>query len=212
MRERPILFSAPMVCALLDGRKTQTRRVVRPQPERVTEHMQGRVRVPEGWSWKDLYVSDESPSPFAANMDHYCPYGAPGDRLWVRETWFPDPPIDGSWDGDIQWNGCGRPIGGVPEAYRSPAHCIYAATRPGVELAWRPSIHMPRWASRITLEVTDVRVERLQDLSDDDAIAEGVPPDHGPGFADLWDDLNGKRAPWSSNPWVWCVSFLRVDP
>jgi hypothetical protein len=174
MKERPILFSGPMVRAILDGRKTQTRRAIRPP-----------------MPWRDGW---------GVGLGEYnCPYGQPGDRLWVRETWAPK-----------QWEkgACYRATGDLLDT----GHC-----------QWRPSIHMPRWASRITLEVIGVRVERLQDISEADAEAEGcepLPMCGGPevggyncyqsGFELLWGSINGKLAPWSSNPWVWVVEFQRI--
>lgn len=170
MADRPILFSAPMVRAMLAGTKTQTRRVAK--PKRSIEPM-----------------TDE------------CPYGQPGDLLWVRETWA--------------WYGCER----------DPREVLYRADTsnlPESHGRWRPSIHMPRWASRITLRVTGVRVERLQDITEVDAIAEGAQPfrlpchpqretlRHVDGFALLWESINGAGS-WDANPWVWVVEFERVQ-
>lgn len=184
MMERPILFSGPMVRALLDGRKTQTRRVVK---------------------WRGGLDMLGLP----------CPYGEPGDRLWVRETWAPR-------DSEAFLR---HEVEADKLFYRADdeRHLL-------TDGRWRPSIHMPRWASRITLEVASVRVERVQDITDADALAEGV-TNYGddsqfpPGFSmstraarkwrprrefrDLWDSINGKRpgCAWSDNPWVWAVTF-----
>jgi len=163
MTERPILFSAPMVRAILDGSKTQTRRV-----------------------WKMPRGCDECRRP----------YGQPGDRLWVRETWRSYP------DGIV---------------YRADYRDTDFAD--AVHAPWRASIHMPRSASRIELEVTGLRVERLQDISEADANAEGVKHSlHLPGgrfarenFAHLWWTIHGDES-WEANPWVWVVSFVRVKP
>jgi hypothetical protein len=206
MTERPILFSAEMVRAILDGRKTQTRRVMKVQP------------------WPDATVevgpyhphridrngeSQPGPATFGAIWDHQdivnggdaglrCPYGAPGDLLWVRETWTQYP---------IELN---------PE----PCDAWYKATSNGPPrpFKWRPSIHMPRWASRITLRITDIRVERLQDISCADAEAEGAGHEAGltggqarEAFSHLWNKINGPGA-WEANPWVWVVCFERVKP
>jgi hypothetical protein len=224
---RPIIFSDPMVRAILDGRKTQTRRVVKPQPPKSGEVFYwappgGRNR--EGWAKAGIYHRDNDGLRFV----EACPYGQPGDQLWVREAWMPDPPLDGWADceepysgADVEWNGCGRRIDGVPPQYRTPENCIYRATFGDELVGWKPSIHMPRWASRLTLEITDVRVERVQDISEGDAQAEGINwseiEDSHLGrvrrqyFADLWDSINGKTYPWEANPWVWAIEFKRID-
>lgn len=187
-KERPILFSAPMVRAILEGRKTQTRRVVKLNQAGRAQH--------SGLQWHP-----EDPEVWRA-----CPYGVPGDLLWVRETWALNP---------IRDFGVTKP--------RSPVDCVYRAgyaTTPSIQ--WTPSIHMPRAASRITLKVTDVRVERLQEISNDDCEAEGIKQrwtciNPGTGsyahdndvrddYRKLWTDINGKDS-WAANPWVWVVSF-----
>lgn len=186
MAERPILFSGQMVRAILDGRKTQTRRVVKP------------------------------PAPFAPGDDILvewatgqikCPYGQPGDLLWVRETWaanriFDDssPRIVGNDHHGIWW-----------KADHSSYRPLNA--KPG---RWRPSIHMPRWASRITLEVTGVQVEQLQEITTEDALAEGIAKHEQwtprVQFSELWDSINAKRGyGWNSNPCVWVVEFKKVE-
>lgn len=222
MKDRPILFSAPMVSAILAGTKTQTRRVVKPQPPRGTfqltpyHHPDKRPRF---FAWKGGFGGAEMHpgwEPIA------CPYGQPGDRLWVRETHLI--------------------VGGADS--KNP-RVVYAATNDGSDAwlspVWRPSIHMPRWASRITLEITSVRVERLQEISEADAIAEGIErakdfpgwyrgslPGGSPGlqesghafktptafpklaFRALWQSINGPES-WDANPWVWVVEFKRVE-
>lgn len=213
-RERPILMSGPMVRAILAGTKTQTRRVLRGFcPPSAPEYDSETGRL-------EWFNGDE----VVAGMR--CPYGQPGDRLWVREKWSPDPPIDGTW-ASTQWSGCGRRISEVPDRFRHPRFCCYAADWLHGQIVWRPSIHMPRWASRITLEVTGVRVERLQDISEADAKAEGASYHDGRGvghsgwrhdygdvhanarsaYARLWESLNG--AGWHANPWVWVIEFRR---
>lgn len=201
MKEHPILFSAPMVRAIIAGTKTQTRRVMRYQPHEAAavtvEHFNQTVIDRHG---------DEQPGPeiFGAWWaDGECgirfPYGQPGDRLWVREAhsirvlpsaqapdgivWYRESDIGRQWDGEVRW---------------------------------KPSIHMPRWASRILLEITSVRVERLHDISRGDAMAEGCPfqnmadgPDPTQWYADLWQQINGPGS-WSINPWVWVIEFKRV--
>lgn len=223
-KERPILFSGPMVRAILEGRKTQTRRVLKG----------------DALAW----IDDAGFLPgFVGHHDnHLCPYGQPGDRLWVRETWFndaifgkPEPVYraDGSFDEQFERHRLGQ-VG---------------------PFKWIPSIHMPRWASRINLGVTGIRVERLQDITEEDAKAEGafftdygrmcghggawadvgdcLAPDKSHpqregwscvpntsheqclgsarmAFANLWNRINGEAA-WDLNPWVWVVQFKKVD-
>ena len=203
MKERPILFSGEMVRAILDDRKTMTRRVVKPPFE---IHANGFITRRRG---------NERLCPYA------CPYGKPGDRLWVRETWTYDNKEYVQTYKDEPWRG--MPDIGTAEVY-------YRATErtPDAFPRWRPSIFMPRWASRITLEIANVRVERLNDISEEDAKREGVESNfdegvvyYGPlnkGHADariafswLWDSINAKRGySWKSNPWVWVVEFERI--
>ncbi len=190
-REKPILMSAPMVRALLAGKKTQTRRL---------------VTLPDGVEF-DGYAPNGDVCASTANEPTGTrlirnKYGAPGDRLWVRETW--------AW-----LTGNGKRL-----VYRADADppMTSGGTESVPGMRWTPSIFMRRAQSRITLEVTSVRVERLNDISEEDARAEGVAPlqmDHGlfvPSFHGLWDSINGERAPWDANPWVWVVSFERVTP
>ncbi len=226
-KERPILFSGPMVRAILEERKTQTRRVVK-----------GRVALE--WLAPGMF----SPEFVANSKNHLCPYGQPGDRLWVRETWglFDTQPADGA----------------------EGARVFYRASETDPKFLahqlWRPSIYMPRWASRLTLEVTGVRVERLQEISEAEAMAEGleaVPPQRwwqgyrdlgdrllhqefaggappewmiepkplpvcgneilyptaARQYRDLWNSINAKRGfAWELNPWVWVVEFKAVQP
>jgi hypothetical protein len=182
MKERPILFNPEMVRAVLDGRKTQTRRVVKPQPSMVDEigPWQGR-----------------NPHSLMA-----CPYGRPGDRLWVREAFR-----------ETRHRPHGSPCDEVRTFYRAD----YPA---GTEGPWKPGIHMFRKVSRITLEITNVRVERVQEISDRDAMREGAEQrgdNDGAfvaGFELLWDSINASRhgCDWLSNPWVWCVSFRVIKP
>ena len=186
MKERPILFSGPLVRAILEGRKTQTRRLVKPQPDG-----QPIVDASDG-AW---YVD-------GGMWCRRCPFGAPGDRLWVRESFCPRYFDNGAPAFAADWTG-------------ESADCV---SKP----KWTPSIHMPRALSRIDLEVTAVRVERLQDITEEDAAAEGVHPmprpprsggpSHRCSFEVLWDEINGYRAAWASNPWVWVVEFRRIMP
>lgn len=229
---RPILCSGPMVRALLSGQMTQTRRVINPQPapfvqatpdshpparpEPYLDSYCGEKKTPENprgmsrdWCW---WTRDNRPGPTVAR----CPYGVPGDRLWVRETWGYYP---GSLPGEeplLYRADCPEAPGDWPSYRRGPIADF---------VVWKPSIHMPRWASRLTLEVTEVRVQRLTSITDEDAIAEGVEQLDRPGFwkaydcregfcttaarsfETLWQSINAKRAPWDSNPLVWAISF-----
>lgn len=236
MRERPILFSGPMVKAILEGRKTQTRRIVKFK-DRINH---GETDICDNWPlWWDDYGDCHRQE---------CPQGSVGDRLWVRETHFltyrnhwPDlnPKIHNS-----------NIMGGESVCNKYCFHKV-GFDRSTSGIRWRPSIYMPRWASRITLEVTGVRVERLQDITDEDAQAEGIffkdygkvcfhpkpcplPNNHeyhlqkngwshkkstsdaecigSPrfAFARLWNSINSKRAPWDSNPWLWVIEFKKI--
>jgi hypothetical protein len=210
MKERPILFSGPMVRAILDGRKTQTRRLVKPQPE---EFDGAGVSANYGTAGEPWWVAVPS-------IEHYsrCPYGQPGDRLWVRETFGYCKHMPGKNGKGLEYraDGVRRYFDGLPVpkdgfAFGFPESKVFR---------WKPSIHMPRWASRLDLEVTDVRVERVQDISEADACHEGAPAivgrNIGPvtyreGFRELWDSINFKRGyGWDANPWCWCISFKVV--
>ena len=195
MADRPIIFSAPMIRALLDGRKTQTRRIIKPSPEFCGG---GRSRDPQNWNDPDAWGWE--------NYDEGCwdllsegytgrPFYAPGDRLWVREAF--------SYESlDVDRNGFMPPwywADGKPESGDF--------TRP------KPSIHMPRWASRLTLLVTDVRVQRLQEISRGDAMEEGCPfanmadgPNPRDWYRGIWNSLHGPGA-WDANPWVAALTF-----
>ena len=196
MQEKPILFTAPMVRAILDGRKTVTRRLVKPQPVLEDAFVGGIFR--QTWIYKD------TADPQGWLMHNLCPYGQPGDRLWVRERFAKD------------ITGCPNGI-----AYRADHQDPYG-DGPANPITWKPSIHMPRWASRITLEVAGVRVEPLQGITEEDAKAEGTTPSivgadldylkYRAGFQALWDSINGKTYPWSANPWVWVVEFRKIAP
>jgi hypothetical protein len=215
MNEKPIIFSGEMVRAILDGRKTQTRRVIKPQP-------------PAGTFWdgnSNLFCYPDSTIGIMRN----CPYGAPGDLLWVRETWASVKELDNIKPKELLGSNNTLPLW-----YRADNHPRFEDE--GIYFAdcgkWRPSIFMPRWASRITLRVTDVRVERVQDIDKKSAIAEGIqwreafPEGYTVGhdydiraydavisFKKLWDRINGKRGyGWDVNPWVWVVEFELVSP
>lgn len=202
MRERPILFNGAMVHAILAGQKTQTRRVVKPAP--AAGHAWA------GWCGYSTDRADEGKAVWAAGEGPLmiephrvaCPFGQPGDRLWVRETWSDEDLPPGEF------------------YYRADALSTGLRADEISAMRWKPSIHMPRWACRLMLEITAVRVERLQDISEADAIAEGAPAKvdpselrwqhyvpHALGFIDLWNSTGGD---WDSNPWVWVIEFKRV--
>jgi len=213
VKERPILFSGSMVRAILEGRKTQTRRALKPQPLDV-------IKTPVGGEPKWVVLTEHNP--YHGKMIR-CRLGNPGDRLWVRETGWEPPTLTDKRlrDGADTW----------------PKYWYSADNDPQEqylkEWGWkrRPSIFMPRWASRITLEITAVRVERLSEITGEDAIAEGAmffdgrPINHHgwrhdysdvfstakASFSHLWDSLNLKRGHgWASNPWVWAIEFRRI--
>ncbi|CUY61250.1 ASCH domain-containing protein [Serratia marcescens] len=225
MKERPVIFNGEMVRAILDGRKTQTRRVIKVQPESKTfglrKIIESENASEEGkyyWSLSDaLGISRARSNPFL------CPFGQVGDRLWVRETWA-DVNHDGHPAIAYRADGGLRVIGeddGEEEDPNLEKYWFaqwYADLISGAEGNWRPSIHMPRWASRITLEITAVRVERLNDISEEDAKAEGVKAGVSPGhehmmhqvaFSELWQSIYGEES-WGANPWVWVIEFKQV--
>lgn len=224
MKTRPMLFNGPMVRALLDGSKTQTRRVCKKQP------------YPNGYHWdgNDFLCHNDYLPPSAMLMDaggkelyttsnmegweSECPYGQPSDQIYVKETWSHDAPdLEACRVAHEDAMG-----GGTYGPY-------YHATETAPEtLEWKPSIHMPRWASRITLEIVSVRVERLNDISEEDARAEGITdggcincgepepckcswpmPDARESFIRLWESINGPNS-WFANPWCWVITFKRV--
>lgn len=211
MKERPIIFRGEMVRAILAGRKSQTRRLVRwpswANPERDWPEL---VRVGGLALYKDGLPTRRMT----------CPYGAPRDRLWVREPWRTrlDQDHIAPRDLDPRWT---HPTWVADHSDMTPSGCAGGVGK------LRPSMFLPRKFSRIDLEVTEVRVQRLQEISEEDARAEGIAVDqlnhairpdddiHWGGaveyFAELWDSINGKKAPWSSNPWVWAISFRRLD-
>lgn len=207
MKERPILFSAPMVRAILEGRKTQTRRMFKVQPMSCVTDI---CLIQDKWHFKLQGCKN-----FARYNDSVkCPQGKIGDQLWVREAWHTDEPDlkeARSMHEDVYSTS--------PIYYRADPENDCGGCR------WRPSIHMPRWASRIQLEITGVRAERLNDISNEDAIAEGVGAhwicsdsmphnphlNHNPlsRFIDLWKSINSYDS-WNKNPWVWVIEFKRI--
>jgi hypothetical protein len=223
-RERPILFSREMVLPLLSGRKSETRRLVEPQPPSV-EAVRAKAGSDYGW-----FTDDRSPGIFRVSGPVWAVREmgfpvelparfVPGDHLWVREQLVEE--HDG-W----HYGADSAPIELRADDPRAAAMIAWAHHE---ERGRCPAIHMPRWASRITLEVTAVRIERLQDLTEDDARAEGVDNGAGRGprmapsvyaprgpmgyrrrFIEIWERINGKRGSWDSNPWVFVVTFRRV--
>ena len=208
MTERGMIFNGEMVRALLSGRKTQTRRPIKWKQTRFTEI--GEREDGSKWPWSE-------DAEHACDFWHPCPFGAVGDRIWVRET-FQGP----LFDYDLMDSYCKDPT-----PFEKPEFCVYKADGvPAPEFydaddelhcCWRPSIHMPRWASRILLEITNVRVERLKSISDGDAIREGCSTaDMKSGdcvadvFARLWASIYGSDS-WKTNPWVWVIEFKRVE-
>ena len=232
MKERGMIFNAEMVRAILDGRKTQTRRIMKPQPE----------PCPRGGHWWPsnvfktmLHVEDEMQNGkggWGGLVGDACPFGDVGDRIWVRET----------FQGPLVHEELFEEYSAYPEKFETPEYCEYAAdggVRPeycdlddNLRHGWRPSIHMPRWASRILLEITNVRVERLNAISEEDAEAEGIDmealydsqdcydciADHNMtgrptvtgAFKYLWESIYGAEN-WLANPWVWVIEFKHVE-
>lgn len=198
MKERPILFSAPMVRAILEGRKTQTRRIAKDR-DGITVHANGQVLARGGWL-----------------PELCCPYGVPGDHLWVKET--------------FQMH---TTLAGIRVTYRegnADAWIEPPETWEGIpdDNHWRPSLFMPRWASRITLEIESVRVERIIEITAEDCIAEGIYQQGGQwiidgsetglgwmqpegAYRELWESINGAGS-WDANPWVWVIQFRRITP
>ena len=205
-KEHPIILSTPMVKAILDGRKTQTRRPIKPQPKDTWSEFMPVITT--GWS-TDLW-NFYNPNSFDDCGDIKCPYGQVGDRLWVRETFCykVDPNTEEVCHNEYWYRATDPDIVKIDTENQ-------CETSP-----WKPSIHMPRWASRIDLEITEIRAERLQDITPSDAVAEGALPYNLHGwlkevsdfnFQLLWDSINGKKYPWDSNCWVWVISFKKEE-
>ncbi|EMN3326623.1 hypothetical protein RJ661_005250 [Pseudomonas aeruginosa] len=215
-RERPILFNDQMVRAILEGRKTVTRRVMKPQPmpsKSGGHHWPCKVHQSMLHVERELQNGDGC---WCGLAEAACPYGQPGDRLWVREAWAADAQVDAIAPSDLSQ---GEPIWYPADLSVRQTGCSMISKG-----RVRPSIHMPRWACRILLEITAVRVERLQDITRSGIRAEGLqcPPelcsdDVSPNYRDwypaawreLWESTGGD---WDANPWVWVVEFKRVTP
>ena len=203
MKERPIIFSGESIRAIRERRKTQTRRAVKPQPPKWKP-----AEINGSFTWRD--ASDH----FRRNLSIYdCPYGQPGDRLWVRETWRVSPPYDSYRAGELGPN-C-RPVW-----YAATPNRAREATDGG---RMRPSIHMPRWASRLTLEILKIRVERVQEINvqqHDEVLREGWPwgkqwPKRPvvADFAEMWDQIHANHGfAWDANPLVWVIEFRALSP
>ncbi len=205
MKEHPIIFSTPMVQAILEGRKIMTRRVIKPQPLNSYLPDSDIIKRLKSIPQHTRKLRDKD-NPAFIHIIPKSPYGQVGDRLWVRETW-----------------GALEEFSALRIKYMPHDMPIYfKAEDLPVDIAWKPSIFMPRWASRITLEITEVRVERVRDISHADAILEGAKcfPVASPReerlsgaqivFAGSWDTINAKRGyGWEVNPWVWVISFTR---
>ncbi len=209
MKTIPMLFSAPMVKALLDSRKTQTRRIIK-FPLNFCENTGFNFQDKHGKWWAcGIGFSEESTS--KNFITSKSPYQV-GDLIWVRETFRL---FDATDECDHFDHPCSCPSSGTP---------IYRATYDDGESTWKPSIFMPRWANRITLKVTNVKVERLQDISEADALAEGISPVDDDflktlrikkpsacsGFKSLWQSINGADS-WNANPWVWAIEFEVIN-
>jgi len=211
MKEHPILMTTDMVKAILDNLKSMTRR---------TYGLEKVNKNPDEWEYKgiedlaprNIHLFKHMPTDSFLNIK--CPYGQVGDILWCKETWYPNPatctPI---YKADY-------PLEEKPQVWSADAK-------------WRPSIFMPRWASRIDSEITDIRVEKLQDITEEDAVKEGCIAHHihivegilvnssigrmdyitaRENYKNLWNSINGQKYPWSSNPWVWPIEFRRIKP
>lgn len=245
MKERGMIFNSEMVRAILDGRKTQTRRIMKVQPE---SNQLGLLLITDSTKHSDIgkyhWAESNATGNHVRSKLFSSPFGAVGERIWVRETWATLGNEDGCY---VDWedNLCKGDERSAARIYRASCE-----QRPGdyglwsipddaywkphtkehkFEGAWRPSIHMPRWASRILLEITGVRVERLNAISEEDARAEGIidggclncgepepcgcanpEPDATDAFAYLWQSIYGQES-WNANPWVWVISFERIE-
>lgn len=221
MKERPILFSGPMVRAILEDRKTQTRRVVKPQ---WADNIVPKEHSEVAGYWipytSDRRLANSQPGGKKDDCGIHCPYGAPGDRLWVKETFY----AYGRWIKDAQGHWHFERIfhhTTMPEIFYAATETPERVCTKKNEVGWfkRPAIFMERWMSRLPLENKSVRVERLQDITEEDAFAEGIvtgkPYECGDAkdvFKALWNSISGAKYPWDSNPWLWVIDFERVTP
>ncbi|EPR2495279.1 hypothetical protein SN05_01907 [Serratia marcescens] len=212
MKERPVIFNSEMVRAILDGRKTQTRRVMAVQPE---SNQFGLLRITDSTKRSDIgkyhWAESNATGTHQRSALFSCPFGQVGDRLWVREAY--QGPLFNFDQMETYLEDTSK--------FERPEFCEYRAdggktpeyydADDNLRFGWKPSIHMPRWASRITLEITGVSVERLQDISEEDAIAEGGTKHFNiDWFGPLWASIYGVDS-WNANPWVWVIAFHRVE-
>lgn len=232
MKERPILFSTSMVQAILNGSKTQTRRVMRRQPDAVERFKRGEEASDTDAKYAILrcYKNPKGFKKCASGWSADAKYKTPfhefnvGDQLWVRETWHVEPGVTG-WSMDdnepcIGW--IEYKAGGSKEVVAPNFDAVQRCFPKGdvdwdfLPYDWRPSIFMPRWACRLILEITKIRVERLNDISEADAIAEGMIADDDycaeEHFSMLWNEINGwGEKGWNANPWVWVIEFKVIQ-
>ncbi|SSL02235.1 ASCH domain-containing protein [Klebsiella pneumoniae] len=231
MKERGMIFNGEMVRAILDGRKTQTRRIMKVQPSEDFTPMNMALETDYKARWytpgvvdKDGYLQPVSKEVFGVsneNEGYSCPFGAVGDRIWVREAFRVH---SRATDVATLVYKASERNSWTEQTHRVP---VAVCNKPATPEKWTPSLHMPRWDSRILLEITDVRVERLNAISQEDAQAEGMElagwrptysdPDSGgevmtpyDNFAELWSSIYGEES-WNANPWVWVISFKRVE-
>ena len=212
MKERPVIFNSEMVRAILDGRKTQTRRVMAVQPE---SNQFGLLRITDSTKRSDIgkyhWAESNATGTHQRSALFSCPFGQVGDRLWVREAY--QGPLFNFDQMETYLEDTSK--------FERPEFCEYRAdggktpeyydADDNLRFGWKPSIHMPRWASRITLEITGVSVERLQDICEEDAIAEGGTKHFNiDWFGPLWASIYGVDS-WNANPWVWVIAFHRVE-
>jgi hypothetical protein len=219
MKETGLMFKAPLVRAILSGQKTQTRRIVKPAPaaDQPLQHITTETGLVYARSMERIYFQNPR------RIRWESPVGKPGDRIYVRETWQGPLMSSKEWE-DHYFSEADE----IPAKFRSPAHCQYAADGgPPPEFMtmddeivsrWKPSIHMPKWAARIWLEITGVRVERLQQITDADLEREGIQEyidkgdDHDgtprDTFRKLWETTGGD---WATNPWVWVIDFKTIS-
>ncbi|HHR1258756.1 TPA: hypothetical protein ACS3BS_000983 [Klebsiella michiganensis] len=204
MKERGMIFNGEMVRALLDGRKTQTRRPIKWKQTRFTEI--GEREDGSKWPWSE-------DAEHACDFWHPCPFGAVGDRIWVREAFRVH---SRATDVATLVYKASERNSWTEQTHRVP---VAVCNKPATPEKWTPSLHMPRWASRILLEITDVRVERLSSISEEDAGREGYPADPSPyggrmdkwlWFRQLWDGIYPEQR-FKHNPWVWVIEFKRVE-